>query len=150
MKLDMSLLQCAVVLPSLLYGCERWTCYRRHIKKLDQFHLRCIRRIVGVGWRDFVPNQEILWRAELSGIEAMLSSAQLRWAGHVLRMDDRRPAKQLLHAELSAGDRHVVWAEKKMQGCLNMHPQSMQHTIGNMASHGPGPDSMEGSHKKGH
>ena len=31
----------AVVLPSLLYGCETWTCYRRHIKKLDQFHLCC-------------------------------------------------------------------------------------------------------------
>ena len=24
----------AVVLPSLLYGCETWTCYRRHTKKL--------------------------------------------------------------------------------------------------------------------
>ena len=30
----------AVVLPTLLYSCETWTCYRRHLKKLDQFHLR--------------------------------------------------------------------------------------------------------------
>ena len=29
----------AVVLSSLLYGCETWTCHRRHIKKLEQFHL---------------------------------------------------------------------------------------------------------------
>ena len=114
----MSLLQCAVVLPSLLYGCESWTCYRRHIKKLDQFHLRCIRRIVGVGWRDFVPNQEILRRAELSGIEAMLSSAQLRWTGHIFRMDDRRLPKQLLHAELSAGDRHAGGQRKRYKDVL--------------------------------
>ena len=26
---------CAVVLPTLLYGCEAWTPYRRHIRRLD-------------------------------------------------------------------------------------------------------------------
>ena len=39
----------AVVLPSLLYGCETWTCYRRHIKKLDQFHLCCLRKFLSAG-----------------------------------------------------------------------------------------------------
>jgi len=29
----------AVVLPSLLYGCETWTLYRRHVKKLEYFHM---------------------------------------------------------------------------------------------------------------
>ena len=38
----------AVVLPSLLYGCKTWTCYRRHTKKLDQFHLRCLRKVLRV------------------------------------------------------------------------------------------------------
>jgi hypothetical protein len=33
----------AIVLPSLLYGCETWTLYRRHIKKLEQFHNRSLR-----------------------------------------------------------------------------------------------------------
>ena len=53
-----------------------------------------------------VPNQEILRRAELTGIEAMLNQAQLRWSGHVTRMDDSRLPKQLFHAELSTGKRH--------------------------------------------
>ena len=74
----------AVVLPSLMYGCETWTCYRRHTKKLDQFHLRCLRKILRVSRKDHVPNQEILRRAELTGIEAMLNQAQLRWSGHVI------------------------------------------------------------------
>ena len=28
----------AVVLPTLLYACERWTVYQRHAKRLNHFH----------------------------------------------------------------------------------------------------------------
>ena len=31
-----------VVLPTLLYACETWTVYQRHVKKLNHFHLRCL------------------------------------------------------------------------------------------------------------
>ena len=78
----------AIVLPSLLYGCETWTCYRRHLKQLDQFHLRCLRKILGIQWEDRVTNQEVLRRSSLSGIEALVMTAQLRWSGHVMRLED--------------------------------------------------------------
>ena len=29
----------AIVLPALLYGCETWTVYQCHAKKLNRFHL---------------------------------------------------------------------------------------------------------------
>jgi hypothetical protein len=29
----------AIVLTGLLYGCETWTLYRRHLKQLEQFHI---------------------------------------------------------------------------------------------------------------
>ena len=108
----------AVVLPSLLYGCETWTCYRRHIKKLDQFHLRCLHKVLCVSWKDHVPNQEILRRAELTGIEAMLNLAQLRWSGHVTRIDDSRLPNQLFHAELSTGKWHKGGQRKRYKDVL--------------------------------
>ena len=108
----------AVVLPSLLYGCETWTCYRRHTEKLDQFHLRCLRKVLHVSWKGHVPNQEILRWAELTGIEAMLNQAQLRWSGHVTRMDDSRLPKQLFHAELSIGKRHKGGQRKRYKDVL--------------------------------
>ena len=116
-KTKLSIYQ-AVVLPSLLYGYETWTCYRWHIKKLDQFHLRCLHKVLRVSWKDHVPNQEILRRAELTGIEAMLNLAQLRWSGHVTRMDDSRLLKQLFHAELSTGKRHKVGQRKRYKDVL--------------------------------
>ena len=106
------------MLPSLLHGCETWTCYRRHTKKLDQFHLRCLRKILCVSWKDHVPNQEILRRAELTGIEAMLNQAQLRWSGHVTRMDNSRLPKQLFHAELTTGKRHKGGQRKRYKDVL--------------------------------
>ena len=106
------------MLPSLLYGCETWTSYRRHIKKLDQFHLRCLCKVLRVSWKDHVPNQEILRRAELTGIESMLNLAQLRWSGHVTRMDDSRLPKQLFHAELSTGKRHKGGQRKRYKDVL--------------------------------
>ena len=97
----------AVVLPSLIYGCETWTCYRHHIKKLDLFHLRCLRKILRVSGKDRVPDQEILRWAKLSGIEAMLNLAQLRRSGHVSRMNADRLPKKLFYADLAMSKRHV-------------------------------------------
>ena len=108
----------AVVLPSLLYGRETWTCYRWHTKKLDQFHLCCLRKVLHVSWKEHVPNQEILRWAELTDIEAMLNQAQLRWSGHVTRMDDSRLPKQLFHAELSTGKRHKGGQRKQYKDVL--------------------------------
>ena len=64
------------------------------------------------------PNQEILRWAELTGIEAMLNQAQLRWSGHVTRMDDSRLPKQLFHAELSTGKRHKGGQRKRYKDVL--------------------------------
>lgn len=97
----------AVVLTTLLYGCETWTVYRRHIKQLDQFHLRCLRSICDIKWQDMVPNTVVLERCELPGMESLLIKAQLRWAGHVTRMPDTRIPKAVLFGQLKHGKRGV-------------------------------------------
>lgn len=97
----------AVVLPSLLYACETWTVYSRHAKQLNAFHLRCLRALLRVKWQDKVPDTEVLKRAESESIHAILLRSQLRWAGHVRRMDDSRLPKRLLYGELSTGKRSL-------------------------------------------
>ena len=44
---------------TLLYGCETWTVYQRHIKQLDQFHMCCLRKIANVKWQDELSNAEV-------------------------------------------------------------------------------------------
>ena len=40
----------AVVLPTLLYAFESWTVYQRHSKKLNHFHLCCLRKLLKIRW----------------------------------------------------------------------------------------------------
>ena len=95
----------AVVLTSLLYGCETWTLYRKHIKQLQCFHMRSLWLIMGIKWQDRVTNLEVLDRVSLASIETMVLKAQLRWTGHVIHMGPFRLLQQLLYGELRQGQR---------------------------------------------
>ena len=95
----------AVVLSPLLYGCETWTVYRRHLKQLERFHQRALRSILGVRWQDTVTNTEVFERTNCISIEVMLLKSCLRWTGHVIRVEDHRITKLLLFGELEKGHR---------------------------------------------
>ena len=42
----------ACVLSTLLYSSEAWTTYAAQERRLNSFHLRCLRRILGIRWQD--------------------------------------------------------------------------------------------------
>ncbi|KAJ3582338.1 hypothetical protein NHX12_007887 [Muraenolepis orangiensis] len=50
----------AICITTLLYSCEAWVTYSRHIRALEQFHIRCLQCILGITWRDRVPLSEVL------------------------------------------------------------------------------------------
>ena len=93
------------VLSTLLYGSETWTTYAKQERKLNAFHLRCLRRLLSIRWQDRVPNVEVLRRADLPSIQALLGRRRLRWLGHLHRMDKKRIPRQLLYGELANGQR---------------------------------------------
>ena len=95
------------VLSSLLYSSETWTTYASHERKLNSFHTRCLRRIMHIKWQDKVPNTEVLKRANINSMFAILSERRLRWLGHVKRMDPGRIPKDILYGELAEGTRPI-------------------------------------------
>ena len=108
----------AVVLTTLLYGSESWVTYRRHLRLLERFHQRCLRIILNIHWSDYVTNVEVLEQAVIASIEAMLLKAQLRWAGHVSRIEDHRLPKTTLYGELSSGHRNRGAPKKRYKDSL--------------------------------
>ena len=51
-----------------------------------------------IRWQDEVTNLQVLDRANAVSIEALLLKAQLRWTGHVIRMEASRMPRQILSA----------------------------------------------------
>ena len=74
---------------------------------LDAFHMRCLRSILGKTWKDKMTNNEVLSKCNSTGIEYMLMKSQLRWVGHIVRMEDSRIPKHLFYGQLSNGSRRV-------------------------------------------
>nr|VZI37433.1 unnamed protein product [Spirometra erinaceieuropaei] len=77
-----------VVLPTLLYGAETWTVYTKQERRLNRFHLSCLRRILRLNWQDQIPDTDVLERTGMLSIYSMLRQMQLRWSSHLVHMDD--------------------------------------------------------------
>ena len=97
----------ACVLSTLLYGSESWTTYMCQERCLNTFHMRCLKRILGITWQDRISYIDILDRARIRSMYSLLSQRRLRWLGHVRRMEDGRLLKDILCGQLTSGARPV-------------------------------------------
>nr|VZH98225.1 unnamed protein product [Spirometra erinaceieuropaei] len=68
----------AVILPTLLYEAEIWTVYTRQARRLNHFHLNCLRRILMLNWPDRISDTDVLERTGILSIYTILRQMQLR------------------------------------------------------------------------
>jgi hypothetical protein len=96
----------AIVMSSLLYGAETWTIYRTQAKRLHAYMMRHLRQILRIKWEDKVTNIEVMKRTGLLSMTDILIEKNLRWLGHVHRMDEGRLPRQLMYSQLKKGNRN--------------------------------------------
>ena len=80
-----------------------------------------------IHWSERVTNIEVLQRAEIAGIEYVLTQQQLKWVGHVARMDERRLPKQVLYGQL-------LDAPRKAGGQKLRFKDTLRHNLQNVGS----------------
>ena len=89
-----------IVISILLFGSETWGCREDLLSKLEVFHNQCVRQICHVTrmmqWKKRVKTITLNNRVGLPTITDMIASRQLRWAGHVARMDKTRGPRMLM------------------------------------------------------
>lgn len=89
-----------LVLSILLYGSESWCVTEKLYNQLRTFHHRCIRAMCRVTRKHTrnhrISTLELLRRTGLSSIDVYVTRRQLRWAGHVARMDFSRLPRKML------------------------------------------------------
>ena len=110
-----------IIIPTLLYNSETWTLYRRYIKRLNKIQQRHIRQLMNISWKDNVSNFEILERARMPNVEEMVTTCQLRWTGHVTRMENSRLPKAIFYGELKKGSRKVEAPRLRYKDVFKRH-----------------------------
>ena len=84
-----------------MYGAECWAILRRDETRLDRFHHKCLRSILGVSRRSqqlqHISNTDLRDRWGDPGLVLdMLRKRRLQWLSHVARMGEDHLPKQLL------------------------------------------------------
>jgi len=87
----------SIVIPTGLHACETWKSTFNIRQKLDVFHQRCLRTFLGISWRDHISNDEVLRRVDLGSLSEIVRQKRLRFAGHILRLPENRPAYKAMN-----------------------------------------------------
>ena len=72
------------VLSVLLHCAETWTLLKTDVNRLQAFHTRSLRRILGIRWFDHVTNLEVKDRTRLEDIESRVRRRRLALFGMLL------------------------------------------------------------------
>lgn len=123
----------AVCLSTLLYGSETWTIYKHQVQSLEKFNIRCLRKILGVSWKDKITYDDLYQRTNTCSIEATLAQRHLRWLGHNIRMPEYRLPRQILYSQLAEGQRNAGGVKKRFKDLskqllkrCNIPPQQLE------------------------
>ena len=94
------------MLSVLLYGSECWIMLRKHKRKIDNFHHRCIRIIQGITnreqWANHITMKDMRgrWGNDETAL-IMVAGKRLQWLGYIARMPDHRIPKAFFFRWLS-------------------------------------------------
>ena len=84
------------VVPVLIYNMGTWGLTKAELDRLDAYHRRHLRQIVGIHWPHRISNTALYRRCRCHPISEDITSARWRLFGHVLRMPRDTPAQQAI------------------------------------------------------
>ena len=100
-----------LIVPIILYGSETWTMKKCDENRLDVFERKILRRILGPireddGTYRLRYNDECMKELKEAPVSAKVKIKQLKWAGHVVRMDASNPTHKTFIG-VAAGKRNI-------------------------------------------
>nr|VZI34994.1 unnamed protein product [Spirometra erinaceieuropaei] len=121
----------AVILPTLMYRTDTWTVYKKQVLRLSHLHLSCLLRILKLRWQDRIPDTDVLEQTGILSIYAVLRQPQLRWSGHLVRMDNEGLPKRLFYGDVTTGSRRQGGQIRRYKDILKTSLRRLQKNPAN-------------------
>ena len=93
----------AIPITLLLWGCQTWALTKVLTKKLEVFHMRCLRRILKIKWNDVreqkIRNSHVRKSfLNIDTLEYIISKRRLTFIGKIIRMKCKSVPARLISA----------------------------------------------------
>ena len=92
----------AIVLPTLLYNSETWGVTKIVMGKVDCFHRRQLRHLLGIRYPDRITNHDLYARCKAEPVSSIINRRCLRLAGHIFRLGEDTPPWLAMKSYFSA------------------------------------------------
>ena len=89
-------LYASFVIPVLTYNMGTWGLTQADLDRIDTYHRRHLRQIIGVHWPNRISNVALYHRCQCRPISESIVTARWRLFGHVLRLPRDAPAQRAI------------------------------------------------------
>ena len=89
-----------VYLPTLFYGSEGWAMLPKHESRITGTEMRYLRKCKGKTRSDRIRNSQFRVILNQEPVTKMVDGRELRWFGHLMRIDSNRKPRQVWVQEL--------------------------------------------------
>ena len=118
-----------------LWCCQNYCMHaKRHAKRLNHFHTRCLRKLFKIKWQDRISDTEVLKTAGMQSVQTLLKLVQFRWTGPCYQDAWGTFAKENPLWRTRNGQTRQWWPEEAIQRHPPSKPPSKISTY--LQSHG--------------
>lgn len=104
-----------VFVPILTFGCESWVLTSSMKSKIQSMEMKYLRRVLGITRKDKIRNTTVRAELQVKPVLERIEDCQLRWFGHLTRMNKDRPVRQVWkarrHEKRTRGRPMKTWDE---------------------------------------
>lgn len=94
-----------VLIPILKHGSESWVLTKKLKQKLNACEMKVLRKIAGVTKIDKIRSDIIRKDLKIISVVQRIERQELRWFGHMVRMDEKRVVKEIWEMRMTGKKR---------------------------------------------
>ena len=129
----------AYVSSIFLYNSELWSLNKDLEHQVDVFQRNLLRRVLQIFWPKKITNEELYRTTKQQPWSVMITKRRLSWLGHLMRLDEKTPARKALEEYLNPcvkrprGRPPVTWMSLVRDNLktidVHLHLDKQQETI---------------------